>query len=1675
MKTKRIISLLLVFVMVTALMPINMVFATGTETYTAMRFDANVPATASTTCTGSMEDQSFAYGEKKALIENAYFLPGYDFDGWNTKADGSGRSYADQEEVECTSDNGGTVTLYAQWSGKPYTIEYRSVPEEGSQKHVQTAYFDRPGKLDTYSDRAFGWYTGGMTLHGWSGGGLFIEDGDDFVNLCGAPDADGNVADPIIVADWVSNGKIVVSVTKDYVPQAGLKNSLKLVQGSIMYDTVPVSYRDGKYVFDPTSMIGSVEVGFEELPEGEYDILFEANGYPPASAHIIYENKHGASVVFDYYTITLEKDPAYSEFHSIGLGGDGLTSIESSPGLAGVARDGTMINIRTTVSEGYLFNGYTAVGVTPVWEGGDPTKANQTIEVQGKAVISAHVAPISLDLSQDADGNYLIASESDWNELARFTNAGGDTAGKVFLQTADISVTTMIGTAENPFKGAYDGGGKKLTFTYTATEAICAPFRYVDGASIEKLTVAGSITTAYKSAGGFVGNANACTITDCVSDVDIISNITVANEHGGFVATATNTRIEGCVYTGSITGTNPTYCAGFLNRGEAGCQCVNCIFAPDTFPTNNCANFCRWGSAPENCYYFTVLNSGRETGRQGYSVKGGDGVTLDFGAPTAEYSVSGVTAYATGLAYGSVFYAGEGETVGLTPAWSGGEAAFSASAGTLTQSGGAYTLTMPAGDVTITAAAATAALQLVDRSGAMPSAANIAGAQASSVYFGTYRQSSDGNGGYNVDPIKWRVLQNTAGHLFLLSDKNLDAQEYHVNLESVTWAESTVRSWLNGYDSWANKAGRYYSGDSFQGEAFSGTEYAAIADTYLYNDDNPSYGTEGGDDTTDKVFLLSIAEAQNTDFGFPDNYYETPIRQASNTDYAKDRGVYTYSSTGCGDWWLRSPGDEDYYAAIVNHFGYVDDVGCRVGDGDVAVRPAFSLNLNSVLFTSAAAGGKPSGAGLSAVSMTDAADWKLTLLDESRSGFAASYYSASGDVWTIKYGGAKTGENEYISAVIVNSSGAVTYYGRLCKAESGSDKTATVDLSGKMNEGDKLYIFNEQYNGDKKTDYASELQEIEKPTVTEYPLWVGDTRVTSDNLSGSGWSYEPDTYTLTLNNAVIDAGHIFNVNRKDKANIVVDQSGFDLTVNLISKNTLSGQERGICFIGGTLTVTGSGSLFADVSDCGIFVNGNLVIDSTTVDTGDIQATGLTITNSTVTAAGDLHVTARGMTVTNSTVKETRGRGNEIHGGLTVNGDCLIEFEGSYRALWSQGGVTLNDGNVLLEPVGGVWGDVGVGKTVYEADGTTFAKRVVFGEHIWNTEWSKDSTNHWHECTVCGAKKDEAPHNYAWTYVDDSTCKGVCVCGAEVTQEHYDRWATKCGRQPHCENCDHDYGTVPEHEMYYEYKNENGHKPNCYHCDTLFFLEAHSGGTATCTSKAVCEKCGHEYGEVDTDAHDWSAATYVWEADMSKVTAQRVCTRDASHIETETADATFEITKPATHTDEGEITYTAVFTNAAFETQTKKVPTPPDDRKWNVSFEMNGHGEQIDPQTVFNGEKAEKPDDPTSEAYSFGGWFTDKDCTNAYDFSTPVTDNLLLYAKWTKKPLLGDVDGDGIISIIDATYIQKHFASIPIPFEFNDRIADADEDGEPSVIDARFIQKWLASMKSNDHIGKPISV
>ena len=196
-------------------------------------------------------------------------------------------------------------------------------------------------------------------------------------------------------------------------------------------------------------------------------------------------------------------------------------------------------------------------------------------------------------------------------------------------------------------------------------------------------------------------------------------------------------------------------------------------------------------------------------------------------------------------------------------------------------------------------------------------------------------------------------------------------------------------------------------------------------------------------------------------------------------------------------WWLRSPGSKTFYVAIVSSDGSVQysGISIRKQNNHLTVRPAFNLNLNSVLFTSAAVGGKPDG-GLTPIPEYSGNEWKLTLLDSSRN-FAVTEKAVSADpndTITLNYSGATTGANEYISAIIADNNGA-QYYGRVAQptAESG---TVEIKIPSDIAPGNyTLKVFSEQYNCDYKTDYASNFTDIaltvEKQVEEQFSLTPG--------------------------------------------------------------------------------------------------------------------------------------------------------------------------------------------------------------------------------------------------------------------------------------------------------------------------------------------------------------------------------------------------------------------------------------------------------------------------------------------------------------------------------------------------------------------------------------------------------
>ena len=188
------------------------------------------------------------------------------------------------------------------------------------------------------------------------------------------------------------------------------------------------------------------------------------------------------------------------------------------------------------------------------------------------------------------------------------------------------------------------------------------------------------------------------------------------------------------------------------------------------------------------------------------------------------------------------------------------------------------------------------------------------------IEFGNYPQDKDGT----EKPIEWIVMKNEGNQVLLLSKYVLDAKPYYEEVEEVTWETSDIRQWLN---------------NEFYTTAFNKAEKAKIQTSLIKNEDNSENGTSGGNDTEDKVFLLSEKEAETL-------FSNDEERIAKATEYAEKSGVYVNEEKAVL-WWLRSPGCSRDYAAEVSYYGWINRSGCDVNSYDVGVRPALHLNLQS--------------------------------------------------------------------------------------------------------------------------------------------------------------------------------------------------------------------------------------------------------------------------------------------------------------------------------------------------------------------------------------------------------------------------------------------------------------------------------------------------------------------------------------------------------------------------------------------------------------------------------------------------------------------------------------------------------------------------------------------------------
>lgn len=203
------------------------------------------------------------------------------------------------------------------------------------------------------------------------------------------------------------------------------------------------------------------------------------------------------------------------------------------------------------------------------------------------------------------------------------------------------------------------------------------------------------------------------------------------------------------------------------------------------------------------------------------------------------------------------------------------------------------------------------------------------------VVFGVYEQ--DGDAANGAEAVEWLVLDVTDGKALLLSRYGLEAMPYNATEEAMTWENCSLRKWLNG---------------AFYETAFSAEERDKVVLSKVLNNADANAGIDGGNDTEDYVFLLSVEEAkmyfcEDTVVEGGRNYNTERAAKPSAYAATKPLTIVTNGSwyDGSSPYWLRTPGVANHIAAVVDYNGEIYAFGHGVSEPKDMVRPAVWVEI----------------------------------------------------------------------------------------------------------------------------------------------------------------------------------------------------------------------------------------------------------------------------------------------------------------------------------------------------------------------------------------------------------------------------------------------------------------------------------------------------------------------------------------------------------------------------------------------------------------------------------------------------------------------------------------------------------------------------------------------------------
>ncbi len=269
---------------------------------------------------------------------------------------------------------------------------------------------------------------------------------------------------------------------------------------------------------------------------------------------------------------------------------------------------------------------------------------------------------------------YTISSTDDWNTFASNVGNGTTYQDKYVKLTADITVETMIGTSSNKFKGTFYGAGHTLTISYNVTENVCAPFRYIDGATIKFLKVSGAIVNSGKQNASIVGYSYGNSkLIGCYSDVSITSDYNGDASNAGILVHVDGgtVSIDNCAFTGKLlkkenSSNTPIKNGGLVGWTETNNSATaiisNSLFAPTELTMTGDQTLARARNttsslAIDNCYYTQAFGDAQGTQTSatgddlvsllgsGWEVKNGTAVPIMDAKNLASATVSGIKKY----------------------------------------------------------------------------------------------------------------------------------------------------------------------------------------------------------------------------------------------------------------------------------------------------------------------------------------------------------------------------------------------------------------------------------------------------------------------------------------------------------------------------------------------------------------------------------------------------------------------------------------------------------------------------------------------------------------------------------------------------------------------------------------------------------------------------------------------------------------------------------------------------------------------------------------------------------------------------------------------------------------------------------------------------------------------